>query len=167
MKMKRIAYLTIIGAIITLAACSGKDGAPDLASRDLQLVNGQPLPPGIATPEELQQLPQSSSGQWIYIPAGYTLMPTAAVPSASAPPVVQTVVRPVAATRVVSSARTGTVRSSPAKVTHTRRDAVIGAAAGGITGAVIDKSVNGAVIGAVAGGALGAAVGTWVDVSRQ
>ncbi len=165
--MKRTAYLAIIGAIITLAACSGKDGATDLANRDLQLVNGQQLPPGIASPEELQQQPQSASGQWVYIPAGYTLIPTAAVPSASPSPVAQTVVRPVAATRVVSSARTATVRSMPAKVTHTKRDAVIGAAAGGITGAVIDKSVKGAVIGAVAGGALGAAVGTWVDVGRQ
>jgi hypothetical protein len=165
--MKRIAYLTIIGAMFTLAACSEKDAATDLANRDLQLVNGQQLPPGIASPEELQQQPQSASGQWVYIPAGYTLIPTAAVPTASAPPVAQVAVRPVTATRVATSSRSAAVRSAPAKVTHTKRDAVIGAAAGGITGAVIDKSVKGAVIGAVAGAALGAAVGTWVDVGRQ
>ena len=51
-------------------------------------------------------------------------------------------------------------------VKNTKRDAIIGAVAGGALGAVITKDVKGAVIGAAAGGILGAVIGNNVDKKR-
>lgn len=70
----------------------------------------------------------------------------------------------------------GEVYSAPAprartvEVKHTKRDAVIGAAAGGVIGAVAGgprHRVKGAVIGAAVGGIAGAVIGNNVDKSRR
>jgi hypothetical protein len=86
-------------------------------------------------------------------------------------------VRRVSTTRRASSRSSGTYgRSggvySPAPVRrepirNTRRDAAIGAVAGGVLGAVTSRDkVKGAVIGAVAGGVLGGIIGHTVDVKQ-
>jgi hypothetical protein len=52
-------------------------------------------------------------------------------------------------------------------VKHTGRDAVIGASAGAVIGAVTSRDkVKGGLIGAAAGGILGAVLGNNVDVQR-
>ena len=64
-------------------------------------------------------------------------------------------------------------RSYPAEapeqvIKHTKRDAIIGAAAGAIIGAATSRDkVKGGLIGAAAGGILGAVVGNNVDVERR
>ena len=54
------------------------------------------------------------------------------------------------------------------EVKHTKRDAVIGAVAGGAIGAATSRDkIKGAVIGAAAGGVLGAIIGNKVDKSTR
>lgn len=161
--MLRHAYSMMAATLVMVAACGGKDQAADPANRDLRLVNGMLVSDSMTmSPQEMQQVQQSPSGQWVYIPAGYRLVPDAP-PTAAPAPAPRPVVRTVSATRAVAAPAPAPTR----KVTHTKRDAVIGAAAGTVTGAVIDHSVKGAVIGAVAGGALGAVVGSVVDVDHR
>lgn len=55
----------------------------------------------------------------------------------------------------------------PVVVRHTKRDAIVGAAAGAAIGATVDRSrVRGAVIGGVLGGVLGGVIGHNVDVQK-
>ena len=142
----KITRLFAIGtAALLAAACGRSQPAPDdAATRDLQLAPAAPYDQ-FASPQELGYQPATG---------------TAARPG----PVYQTA-RP-AATRTVQRS-SGAVYRAPQKVTHTKRDAVIGAAAGAVTGAVIGRSVKGAVIGAAAGGVLGAVVGATVDVDHR
>ena len=142
----KITYLFAIGTAALLAAACGR-GQPspdDAATRDLQLAPAAPYNQ-FASPEEL----------------GYQPAPGAA----SQPGPVYRTARPVATRTVQRSS--GAVYRAPRKVTHSRRDAAIGAAAGAVTGAVIGRSVKGAVIGAAAGGVLGAVVGATVDVYHR
>lgn len=169
--MKRTTIIVFGVTLVTLSACN-RPSAEEQRARDLalalQTINAQQ--PQFSGPNELG-VPQQSNGQlsqngaggqWVYIPQGYVLQPAGQAPVQQAP-VTRTVYRTASAG--------GTVRSAPARqptrVTHTKRDAVIGAAAGGVAGAVIDRSVKGAVIGAAAGGILGAVVGSTVDVDRR
>ena len=76
-----------------------------------------------------------------------------------------------AATVRRASTSSGTYsRPAPAPtrvVKHTKRDAIIGAAAGAAIGAVTSRDkLKGAVIGAAAGGLLGAVIGNNVDKKR-
>ena len=71
--------------------------------------------------------------------------------------------------RTVSSSG-GQVASAPrtVEVKHTKRDAAIGAAAGGIIGAVTSRDkVKGGIIGAAAGGILGGIIGNNVDKGKK
>ncbi len=53
-------------------------------------------------------------------------------------------------------------------VKHTKRDAAIGAVAGGVLGAVTSKNkVKGAIIGGAAGAIIGGIIGNNVDVKRE
>jgi hypothetical protein len=143
--MLRHVHSMLAATLVMVAACGGKDQAADPANRDLRLVNGVPVPDSLTmSPQEMQQLQQSPSGQWVYIPAGYRLVPDAA-PVAAPAPAPRTMVRTVSGTRAAAAP----------------------APAGTVTGAVIDHSLKGAVIGAVAGGALGAVVGSVVDVDHR
>lgn len=74
------------------------------------------------------------------------------------------------------SSSSGSVASAPARqprvveVKNTKRDAVIGAAAGAAIGAVAGGSnnrVQGAIIGAAAGGIAGAVIGSTIDKSTR
>ena len=142
----RITRLIAIGTAALLAAgCSrGQPPAQDAAMRDLQLAPAAPLDQ-YASPQEL----------------GYQPAPG---PVSQQRPVYQTARAAPARTVQRSS---GAVYRAPRKVTHSRRDAAIGAGVGAVSGAVIGRNVKGAVIGAVAGGVLGAIVGATVDVDHR
>lgn len=80
--------------------------------------------------------------------------------------------RPRATVRRVPASTAGRASSGvdqPARrrepIRHTKRDAAIGAVAGGVLGAVVSRDrVKGAVVGAVAGGVLGGIIGHTIDV---
>jgi hypothetical protein len=67
-----------------------------------------------------------------------------------------------------STGSSGTYSRQPAEpVRNTKRDAVIGAAAGAVLGATTSRDkLKGAVIGAAAGGILGGIIGHTVDVKN-
>ena len=175
--MKRTMILAVLAAV-SLSACRSAESAQAERARDLQLAlqehqlrTGQfaspaelGLPPQQGVPQ--QGVPQQG-GQWVYVPPGYAPPPGSYV----RPAPVQTA--PAPAPRVVYRTASVGQASAPAparatqRVTHTKRDAVIGAAAGAVSGAVIGRNVKGAVIGAAAGGVLGAIVGSTVDVDRR
>ena len=77
--------------------------------------------------------------------------------------------------RTTSSTSNGSVATAPAaQPSHTvvqkntKRDAAIGAAAGGIIGATTSRNkVKGGVIGAAVGGILGGVIGNNVDVKKK
>lgn len=169
--MKRSTIFVFGVMLVTLSACN-RPTADEQRARDLalalQTINAQT--PQLAGQNELglpSQMPQQmpvngTAGQWVYIPQGYVLQPVGQQAPAPAP-ATRTIYRTASAGATV---RQSTARQ-PTRVTHTKRDAVIGAAAGGVAGAVIDRSVKGAVIGAAAGGVLGAVVGSTVDVDHR
>ena len=130
-------------AIIALGCSRGQPAPDTTASRDLQLAPAAPLDQYVS-PQEL----------------GYQPAPGAVSRSGSA-----AVARPAPVRTVQRSS--GAVYRAPQKVTHSRRDAAIGAGVGAVSGAVIGRNVKGAVIGAVAGGVLGAVVGATVDVDHR
>ena len=160
-----------LSALIGTAACGAepkREPAADLSWLDTIQFQNAPAP-GVVSPLE----------------AG---MVAAAAPVAAAP--VQAVAEEVKETRTAAPARSssrrssarrsssssGTYASAPARqprvttVRHTKRDAAIGAVAGGVIGAVAGgrrHRVKGAVIGAVAGGVAGAVIGNKVDTERR
>ncbi len=140
----KLTRLIAAGAAAVLAVgCGRAQPAPDTtASRDLQLAPAATLDQ-YASPEELG-----------YQPAPGPLAQRSVTTTRPAP--VRTVQR-----------SSGAVYRAPRKVTHSRRDAAIGAGVGAVSGAVIGRNVKGAVIGAVAGGVLGAVVGATVDVDHR
>src|SRR6185503_4325774 len=87
-----------------------------------------------------------------------------------------TVSRPATTTRRTTTARRSTGSSSGGNVVYqpaptvkrnTKRDAIIGAAAGAVIGATTSRDrVKGAVIGGAAGAVLGGIIGHTVDVKR-
>lgn len=164
--MRRHMQFGFAAAMLMLAACD-RPSAEEQRARDLalalQMMNGQY--PQVANPGELMLQPQQpgmapQQGQWMYVPAGYVAQPPQ-------PQVQPAVTRTVHRTASTAPAQRSAPAREPEKVTHVKRDAVIGAAAGGIAGAVIDRSVKGAVIGAAAGGVLGAIVGATIDVDKR
>ncbi len=143
-----------LGAAVLLAGACGRDQAPsDAASRDLQLA--PPAQAAYASPQEL-----GYSGQAGQPPAGYYY------PAPQPQPARAPVYRAPARTARTSA---GTTRTATAgrRVTHSRRDAAIGAGVGAITGAIIGRNVKGALIGAGVGGVAGAVVGATVDVTHE
>lgn len=77
--------------------------------------------------------------------------------------------QPAPQPRVVRTSTSASTRSDAnvEVIRNTKRDAVIGAAAGAVIGATTSRDkVKGAVIGAAAGGLLGGIIGHTVDVQR-
>lgn len=100
--------------------------------------------------------------------------------AATAPALTSTATAPRRSTPVRRTARrssgtysSGPVYSAPAPVRtrvvkHTKRDAAIGAVAGGVLGAATSRNkVKGAIIGATAGAIIGGVIGNNVDVKRE
>jgi uncharacterized protein YcfJ len=146
--------LMIIPAAFFAFACSGNDKKVDDAlNADLATAaQAQPYSP----------LDSISAAER----AGIAAAATAPALTSSAPR--RTTVRRTAARR--SSAP---VYSAPAPVRtrvvkHTKRDAAIGAVAGGVLGAATSRNkVKGAIIGATAGAIIGGVIGNNVDVKRE
>lgn len=142
----------MVAGLVVLAACGNDAAKIDELRKDLMLANGAyqyqpymtPLEQGYGYAPRYQPPPNANGG---YIPAS-----ARSAPVARRAPVYASTTARAPATRVVK---------------NTKRDAIIGAAAGAAIGAVVSRNrVKGAVIGAAAGGLLGAVIGNNVDKKR-
>jgi len=148
---------TLVVASAFAAACGQKDSNRDAFKNtdDLLLPNSTNA---IASPTEL--------GLKDSVPAAAAVAKT----TATAPDRVATAHR--SSHRYSSRGRRGSYggyQRQPVAVRHTKRDAIVGAAAGAAIGATVDGShrVRGAVIGGVVGGVLGGVIGNSVDVTHK
>ena len=168
--MKYVKMLVLVPAAVLLAAC-GRDGSrpDDALTNDLALASqAQPYnPQQITSPSEMGYAYNPYTGQFQAVPQTPYQYPQAQAP------VVQRVSTRPAATRRTATRSSGTSSGSrviyqePAVRRNTKRDAVIGAAAGAVIGATVSRDkLKGAVIGAAAGGVLGGIIGHTVDVQR-
>lgn len=155
-------FLIVPAVALALAACSGRQQpqADDALSRDLSLAAS-------AQPYQAQQY-MSPAEMGYQGQQGYYPQPQGYYPQAYPPRPAQVVYRypAPAAQRTVSRASSGTVYAPREPVRNTKRDALIGVAAGTIAGAAIGRDAKGALIGAAAGGLLGAIVGHTIDVQH-
>ena len=150
MKTRLVRSMMVVG-LVMLSACGNDESEIDELRKQLMLANGAypyqpymtPLEQGYGYAPRYQPQPYTNGG---YIPA-----------SARPTPVVR---------RAPVSASTTTRAPATRVVKNTKRDAIIGAAAGAAIGAVITRDVKGAVIGAAAGGIIGAVIGNNVDKKR-
>ncbi len=164
--MKNFKMLALIPAAILAVACGQSDNkkVDDALNSDLTLA--------------AQARPYSAMDSISAAERAYAAQGLAPVGYAPAAPVVTQPTR----TRVVyrdrpvyrssgsrsSSSSSGTYSRPTTIVKHTKRDAVIGGAAGAVIGAVTSRDkVKGAVIGGVAGAVLGGVLGNNVDKSRH
>jgi len=155
---------------VSLAACGGSRGsaADDALKNDLNLASQAQA----YQPQQFMSPTEQGMNPYAPNPYGY---PTANVPYGY-PQQVQTVARspyPATTTRRSSgvsrsTGSSGTYSRQPAEpVRNTKRDAVIGAAAGAVLGAGTSRDkLKGAIIGAAAGGILGGIIGHTVDVKN-
>ncbi|HEX4469587.1 MAG TPA: YMGG-like glycine zipper-containing protein [Gemmatimonadaceae bacterium] len=151
-----------------LVACGGSKGsaADDALKNDLNLASQAQA----YQPQQFMSPTEQGMNPYAPNPNGY---PTANAPYGY-PRQIQTAARsPYPAT----TRRSGVSRSSgssgtystqpPEPVRNTKRDAVIGAAAGAVLGASTSRDkLKGAIIGAAAGGVLGGIIGHTVDVKN-
>ena len=150
--MKTRLVRSMVAGLVVLAACGNDDASRiEQLRKDLMLANSAyPYQPYMSPVEQgygyaPRYQPQPANGG--YVPA-----------NARSAPVVRRA--PVYASTTTSAPATRVVK-------NTKRDAIIGAAAGAALGAVISRDrVKGAVIGAAAGGILGAVIGNNVDKKR-
>ncbi|MCC6928007.1 MAG: hypothetical protein IT359_03340 [Gemmatimonadaceae bacterium] len=185
----RVAATVATIAIVALAACGGKEqtAALDQALRnDLSLASqAQPYQPQMYVSPTEQGYGYPPQG---YYPQGY--YPQQGYPPQYYPQPVyqqapqQVVYRQAPAPRVIRRAPApasepvytsagsanggGGVYGEEPVVKHTKRDAIIGAAAGAAIGVASTRNtLKGAIIGAAAGGLLGAVYGEKIDVRRR
>jgi uncharacterized protein YcfJ len=168
--MKNRRMLVLVPVAMLAAACGRDDSrADDALKNDLALASqAQPYnPQQFTSPAEMGYVYNPYTGQFQPVPQQQMLQ-------APAPAVQRVATRPATTVRRTSgtrSASTGTrvVYQEPRIVKrNTKRDAVIGAAAGAVIGATVSRDrVKGAVIGAAAGGVLGGIIGHTVDVERR
>ena len=151
MKTRLVRLMMLVG-LVALAAC-GNDEAKriDQLRKDLMLAGAYPYQPYMTPLEQGYGYapgvrPQPNAN------GGYTPVTTRSAPVVRRAPVYASTTARAPATRVVK---------------NTKRDAIIGAAAGAAIGAVVSgDKLKGAVIGAAAGGILGAVIGNNVDTKR-
>ena len=155
--------LMIIPAAFFAFACSGNDKKIDDALNADLMTAAQVSP--------YSPLDSISAAERLALTA-----PAAALTSTAAAPRRSTPVRRTTTRRRASSGGTyssAPVYSAPAPaeprvVKHTKRDAAIGAVAGGVLGAATSRNkVKGAIIGATAGAIIGGVIGNNVDVDRR
>ena len=164
--MQKSVRMLVVPALVLAAGCSrGDDKQIDDALRnDLSLASTmQPYQPQqFVSPVE--QGYATGYGQYAAQPQPYGYYyPSAPQPVVQQQPrIYRAPARRPAGTAAGPAQPTGT-----RVVKHTKRDAIIGAVAGGAIGAVTSRDkLKGAVIGAAAGGLLGAVIGNNVDVKR-
>ena len=165
--MKNIKMLLLVPAAVLAAAC-GRDNSKtdDALKNDLALASqAQPyMAQQFTSPAEMGYAYNPYTGQFQPVqqqmPYGY--------PQAQAPAVQRVSTRPAATRRASTSSGTRVVYQERAEpIRNTKRDAVIGAVAGGVLGATVSRDkVKGAIIGAAAGGVLGGIIGHTIDVKR-
>lgn len=165
-------WLLVPAVLVVAAACGGGDKPTDDALKnDLALASQvQPYnPQQFVSPTEAGYGPNGYQGQQPYPTAQGGYYPQVQQPVYYPQP------RPRATVRRVPTATRGRTSGpvyspAPARrepIRHTKRDAAIGAVAGGVLGAVVSRDrVKGAVIGAVAGGVLGGIIGHTIDVKQ-
>lgn len=171
MKIARVMFS--LAALAALAACS-KGEAPrmdEALKNDLSLAaQMQPYQPQMyVSPEE--QGYAYGYGQPRYLQQGYYGQPyyqprpqQVVYRQAPAPRVVR---RAPASESVYGGSSGGGYGGEAGVVKNTKRDAIIGAAAGAAIGVASTRNtLKGAIIGAAAGGLLGAVVGEKIDVRR-
>ena len=180
--MRTTGRLFIIPGLLLTAACGRDDrtqSVDDALKNDLALAaSAQPYQPQqFVSPQE-----QGYAGQYApqYAPQYYPQPAYAQPVYASAPQPYYGVARAPAPVRRaparVSTASTssGTIYRAPAPapeptITHTKRDAAIGAVTGaaiGVATSARKDRLKGGLLGAVAGAAAGAIIGNKVDVQR-
>ena len=156
-----------LAALALLGACSrGADSrADDALKTDLALA-------AQTQPYQAQQFTSPSEQQRAAngIATQYNATPRSAQPVYRAPaPVYRAPARRTASRARSSGGSSGTYYPSAPRepIRNTKRDAVIGAAAGAVIGAATSRDrVKGGLIGAAAGGILGGIIGHTVDVKR-
>ena len=153
--------LIIIPAAFVAFACSGNDKKIDDA------LNADLMTAAQASP--YSPLDSISAAERLALTA-----PAAALTSTAAAPRRSTPVRRTTTRRASSGTYSSApVYSAPAPaptriIKHTKRDAAIGAVAGGVLGAATSRNkVKGAIIGATAGAIIGGVIGNNVDVERR
>jgi hypothetical protein len=164
--------LSASAMVVGLGACgrSSRSAADDALKNDLALASQAQA----YQPQQFMSPTEQGMNPYAPNPYGY---PTANAPYGY-PQQIQTVARsPYPATTTARRSSSGVSRSSgssgtysrqPAEpVRNTKRDAVIGAAAGAVLGASTSRDkLKGAIIGAAAGGILGGIIGHTVDVKN-
>jgi outer membrane lipoprotein SlyB len=159
----RISIKTIVlaPALVLAAACSKDKAADPSLNADL----------GLAAQANTARMDSISAAERTAAAAAAAPAPVAAAPARTAP-------RRTTTTRRASSSGSSSSGSSSASapapvqrtetVKNTKRDAVIGGAAGAILGAATSRDkVKGAVIGGAAGAILGGVIGNNVDVKKK
>lgn len=148
----RLVRLLMLAGLVALPACRNDAARIEQLRKDLMLANSaypyqpymSPLEQGYGYAPGYQPQPNTNGR---YVPAS-----TRSAPVVRRAPVYASTTTRAPATRVVK---------------NTKRDAIIGAAAGAAIGAVVSRDrVKGAVIGAAAGGIIGAVIGNNVDKKR-
>ncbi|HEV3485262.1 MAG TPA: YMGG-like glycine zipper-containing protein [Vicinamibacterales bacterium] len=174
--MRSFTKWLLVPAALIVAACGGSDKpADDGLKNDLALASQvqpfqaqqfmSPTEQGLG-PNGYQYPQPYPTGQ-----GGYYPQPQQAQPVYYPQPRPRATVRRVpASTRGRTSSGGGVYSPAPARrepIRNTKRDAAIGAVAGGVLGAAVSRDrVKGAVIGAVAGGVLGGIIGHTIDVKH-
>jgi YMGG-like Gly-zipper len=171
--MRSFTKWLLVPVAIVVAACGGSDKpADDGLKNDLALASQmQPYQPQqFMSPMEQGLAANGYQYQQPYPTAQGGYYPQQAQPVYYPQP------RPRATVRRVPTATRGRTSSggvyypAPARrepIRNTKRDAAIGAVAGGVLGAAVSRDrVKGAVIGAVAGGVLGGIIGHTIDVKH-
>jgi uncharacterized protein YcfJ len=152
MMRTRIVSLMLLAGLVSVGGCGNDAAKIDELRRDLALATGTyPYQPYTSP------LEQGNGYAPVYRPQPYSTARSVPVSARSTPVVVR---EPVYASTTTPAPATRVVK-------NTKRDAIIGAAAGAAIGAVVsDNKVKGAVIGAAAGGIIGAVIGNNVDKKR-
>jgi hypothetical protein len=168
-------WLLVPAVLVAAAACGSDKPADDGLKNDLALASQmQPFnPQQFVSPTEAGYAANAYQGQQPYPAAqgGYYPAPQQTQPVYYPQPRRRATVRRVpASTAGRTSSGGGVYTPAPARrepIRNTKRDAAIGAVAGGVLGAVVSRDrVKGAVVGAVAGGVLGGIIGHTIDVKH-
>ena len=173
MTMRNFAkWLVVPAALVMAAACGGSDKPTDDGLKNDLALASQMQP--YQAQQFMSPMEAGLSANGYQNPQGYPAAQGGYYPQ-QAQPVYYPQPRPRARVSRVPAASRGRASSGggvyqPARrepIRNTKRDAAIGAVAGGVLGAVVSRDrVKGAVVGAVAGGVLGGIIGHTIDVKH-